>query len=630
MSRLLFRLLVALYPRAVRRDYGAAMLETLDERLAERLARPIRQRRLVFVMRESAGLLVGAARQWADVLSRGIPPARAYRSPRIVRAMLGFPQDLRYAFRDLLGNVSFSGVAIITIALGVGANTAIFSVVNAVLLQPLPYAEPDRLVRIWPGENVTKALHQRLQQESTVYVDTTVWSGWGFTITGIEESESVSGGVVATNHFDVLGEQPVLGRSFRAEESISGNHDVVVLSHGLWQRRFGADPDIVGRRVDIGNEHAASRRVIGVMGADHRPLGEEWELWTPLPIDPGQEGDYYHSWYLQAGGRLKPQASVAEASAELAALFVRLGVDARLGLDQKEDLSLARVVGLHEHTVGSVRTTLLVLLGGVALVLLIACTNVANLLLARSSARRRELAVRAALGAGRVRLMVQLLTESVLLGLVGGATGVLLATQLVGFVARWMQGTLPRAEAITVDVVVLAYALSISILAGLLFGAAPAFRSMSGDLRDALGDGAPGAGGSLASMRTNQILVVAEVALSCVLVVAAALLVRSLTQLWAVAPGFDARDVVTMRVTAPDSRYSEGPQQRQYWAQLMEQIAAAPGVDSAGAIHILPLHAGNWSFPFVAEGYEPEEGRPLPVVNFRGWRRTTSAPWLSR
>ncbi len=617
MSRLLFRLLVALYPRGVRRDYGAAMLETLHQRLAERLARPIRQRRLVFVIRESAGLLTGAARQWADALWRGILPTSAHRSPRIVRVMFGFPQDLRYAFRDLLGNASFSVVAIVTIALGVGANTAIFSVVNAVLLQPLPYAEPDRLVRIWPGENVTKALHQRLQKESTVYIDTTVWSGWGFTITGVEESESVSGGVVATNHFDVLGEQPLLGRSFRAEESIPGNHDVVVLSHGLWQRRFSADPDIVGRRVDIGNEHATSRRVIGVMGADQRPLGEEWELWTPLPIDPGREDDYYHSWYLQAGGRLRPQASVAEASAELAALLVRLRADERLGLDRKDDLPLARVVGLHEHTVGSVRTTLLVLLGGVALVLLVACTNVANLLLARSAARRRELAVRAALGAGRGRLLAQLLTESGLLGMVGGATGVLLATQLVGFVARWMQGTLPRAEAITVDVVVLAYAFSISILAGLLFGAVPAFRTMSGDLRESLGDGAPGGGGSLASMRTNQVLVVAEVALSCVLVVAAALLVRSLTQLWAVPAGFDARDVVTMRVTAPGSRYPEGPQQRQYWAQVMERIAAAPGVEKTGAIHLLPLDAGNWSFSFLAEGQEAEEGHPLPVANFR-------------
>lgn len=625
MSRLLFRILLALYPSAVRRDDGAAMLETLDQRRDERAAPPIRQNRLVFVLRESAGLLSGAVKQWAGVLSETLSGApvgadsalAANPCRRIVRAVLGFPQDLRYAIRDLLGNASFSAVAVITIALGVGANTAIFSVVNAVLLQPLPYAEPDRLVRIWPLENVTKAIHQRLQQDSTVYVDTTVWSGWGFTITGVEEAESVSGGVVATNHFEVLGEQPVLGRSFRPEDSIPGNDDVVVLGHSLWERRFGSDPDIVGRRVDIGNEHAASRLVIGVMGADHRPLGEDWELWTPLSIDPGNEQDYYYSWYLQAGGRLKPEVDVTDASAELAELLVRLAADERLGLDRKENLPLAHVVGLHEHTVGSVRTTLLVLLGGVALVLLIACTNVANLLLARSAARRREFAVRAALGAGRGRLLAQLLTESLLLGLVGGVAGALLAWQFVGSAGRWMHGTLPRAEAITVDIAVLVYALSISILAGLLFGAVPAFRTMGGDLRESLGDGAAAAGASAASMRTNQVLVAVEVALSCVLVVAAALLMRSLTQLWAVSPGFDARDVVIMRVTTPDSRYPDGSQQRQYWAQAMERIAAAPGVDSAGAIHLLPLHAGNWSFPFLAEGHQAEEGRPLPVVNFR-------------
>ncbi len=617
MSRLLFRILVGMYPPACRRDYGAAMLATLDQRLRQHRARPISGRRSHgFVLREALGLLTGAVRQWAETLRIGDHDHRSLPSAGIRDAMRGFPQDVRYAFRNLIGNASFATVAIVTIALGVGANTAIFSIVNAVLLQPLPYVESDRLVRIWPGSNITKAIHERLQEESSVYVGTTVWSGWEFTITGVDEPESLSGGVVATSHFDVLGAAPMLGRRFRHEDSLPGNDDVVLLSHGLWQRRFGADPDIVGRRVDIGNDGAASRQVIGVMGPDHRPLRDEWELWAPLMIDPAGEY-YYSSWYLQAGGRLRPQIALTEASAELAALLVRLGADDRLGLYDKEALPLARVVGLHEHTVGSVRTTLLVLLGGVALVLLIACTNVANLLLARSAARRRELAVRTALGAGRGRILAQLLTESVLLGLIGGVVGTALAVQLVGSVALLMQGALPRAEAISVDLVVLGYALSISILAGLLFVTAPALHSLRGDLKVSLADGAPGAGGSRGSLRTNQALVVAEVALSCILVVAAALLVRSLTQLWAVPSGFDARDVVTMRVTAPDALYADGPQRRQYWNQAMERVAAAAGVDSAGAIHILPLALGNWSFPFLAQGHEPEEGKPLPTANFR-------------
>ncbi|MBD0372276.1 MAG: ABC transporter permease [Pyrinomonadaceae bacterium] len=541
--------------------------------------------------------------------------------------MEGLYQDFLYGLRILLRKPAFTLIAVLTLALGIGANTSIFSVVNAVLLRQLPYPDAGRLVMLWstmpsqgvPTSGSSMPDYREWRDQNKVFEGLAGFYYGDVNLSGAgQEPERVQGARITANLFDVLKVQPALGRNFLPDEERFGGHTRALLSYELWQRRYGADPGIVGRAISIGG---VPYTVVGVMPKgmpffDNQP---RVDLWTPLSFAPGDNMDTRNNYFVYLVGRLKPEVTIEQAQAEVNAIMARIQSEAKSqGIGGK-------LVPLHEQFVGDVRPALLVLLGAVAFVLLVACVNVANLLLARASAREKELAIRASLGASRARLIRQLAIESLPLGLIGGGAGLLLAVWGIDVLASLLPASLPRHNAITVDARVLGFTLLISLLTALIFGLIPAFQVAKVDMQQALNEGGRGGTQGRRQGRLRGLLIASEMALALVLLVGAGLMIESFIRLRKVDTGFSPKNVLTMRVALPASKYpppksieDPPPVGLNFYERVLERVRALPGVESAGYSSVLPLGAGNsWGKLFSIEGHPmPTSVEQVPVVRF--------------
>ena len=526
-------------------------------------------------------------------------------------------RDIRYAVRSLLKRPAFGAIVVITLALGIGANTAIFSVVNAVLLRPLPFHEPGRLVTLW--ERNPKQGYEQNPPAAGNYMDwrdqNRVFSQMAiyapsrkFNLAFEDQPERIMGAAVSASLFTVLGVGPVEGREFSPEDEQPGRDQVVLISHSLWQRRFAADGNPVGKKITLDSK---SYTIIGVMPEDFRFPGGTGtvlrtftaapaDLWVPLALDAAALSQRSNH-YLNVIARLKPGVTTGQASAEMDAIQQRL--------EQQYPTSYVgshvRIVPLTEQVVGATRRALLILWGAVAFVLLIGCANVANLLLSRAASRSKEIAVRAALGAGRWRLIRQLLTESLLLSLAGGIAGAMLAAWGVHALSAIVPTNFPRREEIAIDGWVLGFTLLISILTGVLFGLAPALQATRTDLIEAL----KARGRSSAERHhLRNFLVTAELALALVLLIGAALMIQSFLRLQHVSPGFKTDHLLTMELSLPPAKYPRD-QRPAFFQQLLERSGTLPGVVAVAATKHLPLSGENMNFAFFVEGHPFPAGK---------------------
>ncbi|MFP5260563.1 MAG: ABC transporter permease [Blastocatellia bacterium] len=537
--------------------------------------------------------------------------------------------DLRYALRTLLKSRAFTAVALLALALGIGANTAIFTVVNAVLLRPLPYREPDRIMTVLYERRIPVAPADFLdwKEQNQVFENIAAAQYWQPSLTGNDRPEQLWALHLTADMFTLLGVKPALGRAFLPGEDQPGDHHVVVLSHRLWQRRFGGDAAIVGQTVTLDGE---SYTVIGVMPEGFR-FAPFWatraELWAPLNLAPRAADRRGSS--LRVFARLKPGVTRERAQAEMSAINQRIEQQYP---DSKKGLRLS-VDPLHEVVVGNVRPALFILLGAVGFVLLIACANVANLLMARAASRQKEVAIRTALGATRARVIRQLLTESVILSLAGGLFGLLLAKWGVRALVAISPDNLPRVESIGLDVPVLCFTLATSVLTGLVFGLAPALHASRLGLNESLKEGGRGSTEGMRRSRVRRLLVVAEVALALVLLIGGGLMIRSFARIQSIDPGFNPRNVLTFVVSLAGSQHSTARQRLAFFDQLLERIKALPSVQSAGAINHLPLAGDVWQIGYTVEGQPappPEERRGAVYRIARpGYFQTMGATILS-
>ena len=525
--------------------------------------------------------------------------------------MKNLSQDLRYAVRALRRSPAFTAVALATLALGIGANTAIFSVVNAVLLEPLPFPDSGRLVAFYqtlPARGVTTAgvsfpNYSDFASRSRSFEQLGAIRMHDYTLTGNGEPSLVVGGTVTGNVFAMLRTRPLLGRGLAASDEAPDAPPVAVLSERLWRERFGGDPAAVGRTVRL-DERVFT--IVGVMpAAFHSPPDKPpAELWASLVQDPvfGDLRQKRGGHYLTVVGRLRPDVSIGAAEAELATIAGGL---ARQYPKENQNWGV-RLLPLAESLVAGVRTALWVLLGAVSLVFLIACVNVANLMLVRSSGRSRELAVRTALGAGRGRIARQLLTEALVLGLTGGALGVALALAGMKALRAWLPADLPRASEVAIDARVLFFSLLASLAATLVFGVGPALAAGRANLSAALREGSAGTGESGKRRRLRSLLIAGETAFSFVLLVGAALLIRSFLRLQEVPLGFRPDGVLTAGMSLPRAQYAKPEQWRGFYGSLVERLRSEPGVESAAAALPLPLAGGGLNFAFTIEGRAEE------------------------
>ncbi|HEY3568939.1 MAG TPA: ABC transporter permease [Thermoanaerobaculia bacterium] len=523
-------------------------------------------------------------------------------------------QDVRYAGRMLAKRPGFTAVAALTLALGVGANTAIFSVVEAVLLRPLPYRHAGRVVVVWENNHTQPGRHNVIspanfldwREQAKSFDEMAVFLDQPLSLTGAGEPEEVPAQLVTPNLFALLGVNPELGRAFTPEDAKPGKRAVVVvISHGLWQRRFGGAPDVIGRTVSLNGRPMS---VVGVM-----PDGFKWfvkensrasrpaELWLPMSLAPYSDRTK-SGRFAQAVARLAPGVPLDKAQAEMDTIAGRLESQYP-DYDKGWGITL---VPLRDQLSGEIKPALLVLLGAVGFVLLIACVNVANLLLARAAGRHKEIAIRSAMGAGRRRIVRQLLTESVLLSLLGGALGLLLALWSVRALVALSPENLIGAGEVGLDLPVLAFTLAASLLTGILFGLAPALEASRVRLNESLKESSRGNAGSSRGRRLRDALIAAEVGLALVLLVGAGLMVRSFVRLQAVDPGFDARNLLTLRVALPSVRYPDDAKADAFFRQAVASLRTLPGVRSASAISELPFAALGTATSFTIEG------RPAP------------------
>lgn len=523
-------------------------------------------------------------------------------------------RDLRFAVRSFGRTPGFTAVAVLTIALGVGANAAIFSVVNGVILRPLPYPEPDRVVRPWAEKFFSRPMFLEFREQTTSFSHAALSGGPSLTFTEGDAPEVINGGQVTAEFFGALGATPLMGRTFRAEEQHPGAEPVVVLSYDFWQSRFGGDTGILGRRIGMEGLGADYRTVIGVMPQTHRRRSSGWQVWVPFTIDP--EADDFETYGFRLIARLAPGVTIEQARAELATLVPSFR-ERHPTQFREIRRSPIPVLTLHEAIVGDVRATLLLLFGAVGLVLFIACTNVANLLLARAGAREKEIAVRLALGADRTRVIRQLLTESTLLGMAGGAGGLVATFATIATIVSQLPGQVPRTSEIGVDGAVLAFSAAVSVLAGLVFGMAPAIKSTRYGPGTALSESSRGASLGRGRHRLNNGLVVTEVALAMVLVISAGLMLKSFALLKRVDVGFRAESLVSLFPLLDADRFT-GEQGSQYYESVLERVRAVPGVESATAIGWgLPMTSWGAGVPYLVEGQDIPDGVVSQVANFR-------------
>ncbi|MGH9793150.1 MAG: ABC transporter permease [Candidatus Acidiferrales bacterium] len=541
-------------------------------------------------------------------------------------------QDVRFALRMLVKNPGFTAVAVVVLALGIGANTAIFNVVHSVLLRPLDYGHPDRLVWWWevqPELNTApfSGFDFVEYRKNQTFESLAAARPQNFSLTGYGPAERLRGCVVTPDFLDVMGVQPAMGRGFRAEEGQPGTQRVAVFNYGAWQRRFGGDPGIIGKVLTLNGEPVT---VIGVMPPSFQFMRDVEFYINPRHILPDvfvtSRGDptTERAHYLFVLGRLKPRVTLPQAQADVDRIVARLK-------QERNMTHTVRLVPIHELLVGDVRPALLALLGAVGLVLLIACANVANLMLARATARRREIAIRAALGAGRLRLVRQLLTESLLLSLAGAALGIVIAYAGVQVLVAAQPPDLPRVSGIHMDAVVLLFALAVAVATGLLFGLAPAREAARAAISAALQESARTGSASPARNRLRAVLVVAEVALSVVVLVGAGLLVSSFARVLRVDPGFDPRQVLAFGVSPSGDRYTEDAAHLAFHRQLIERLRALPGVQGVAISNDFPLEGQDTTSNPTIAGREEHPGEELlfgiHVVN-PDYFRTMGIPLL--
>ena len=524
--------------------------------------------------------------------------------------------DLRHGVRVLVKNPGFTAVAVLALALGIGANSAIFSVVNAVLLRPLPFKDADRLVMLWESEPQLKkapVLSRNFldwKEQNQVFDHIAAYADANFTLVHDESPERVKSARVSSTLFDLLNVAPVIGRTFRPEEDVPGSNRVVIIGHNFWRNRFGANPSIVGQALLLNGENFT---VVGVLPADFHFI-EPTELWVPIALT--RENSNQQVRDLKVFARIKPGISFERAQAEMNALV-------RNTQQQYPDISGqvdVKLVALQDELVGDVRLSLLVLFGAVGFVLLIACANVANLLLSRTTRRRREIAIRLALGATRSRIIRQLLTESVMLALLGGMVGLPLAflgknLLRAGLNSASYSGS--YIDKIGLDWRVLIFTLAACVLTGIAFGLTPALYSIRQDLNTALKSEGRGVMAGFRHNRLSGLLVILEVSIALVLLIGAGLMIKSFLRLQHVELGFNPDNALTMRIALPPSKYKSGAEQISFFEQVTQRIRALPGVRYASAINNLPLSKTNLNGVFLIEGREPWVAGNEPLAEFR-------------
>jgi predicted permease len=526
-------------------------------------------------------------------------------------------QDVRYALRMLAKNPAFTAIAIVALALGIGANTAIFSVVNAVLLRPLPFKHPEQLVMLWenaahlgfPKDTPSPANFLDWQKQVQSFTGMAATAERSFNLTGVGEPERLEGRRVSANLFDLLGVPPLLGRTFVPDDDRPGTH-VVLLSYSLWQRRFGSDPGVIGRALSLNGE---SYTVVGVMPPLLQLPGysnRSDQLWVPIAF-PQEEASQRGNHFLEVIARLKPGITLKQAQTQMETIAARLAQQYPVYNTRRG----AVVVPLHEQVVGDIRPALLVLLGAVGFVLLIACANVANLLLARAAVRQKEIALRLALGANRSRLMRQFLTESVLLAIFGAGLGLLLAFAGIRILRTFIPSTISQIQTISIDGTVLIFTAVLAVLTGIAFGLAPAIHGSHLNLNDTLKEGGRDSTGGIKGHGARGLLVIGEVAISFVLLIGAGLLINSFFHLRKLDPGFRADHLLTMKVDLSEVKYPDRERRAAFFDEVIRRVRALPGVQSAAVAGNLPLTYNGDSMTISVEGLpDPAPGQQPDVV----------------
>jgi putative ABC transport system permease protein len=528
-------------------------------------------------------------------------------------------QDVRYGARMLLKNPAFTAIAVLALALGIGANSAIFSVVNTLLLRPLPYKNPAQLVVIWenathlgfPKNTPSPANFLDWQKQATLFEGMGAFAERSFNLTGVGEPERLDGRRVSANLFDLLGVKPVLGRNFVPDEDKPGTK-VALLNETLWKRRFGSDPGVIGRSVSLNGEPYT---VVGVLPSTVRlPAFGNWrdQIWVPLAF-PAEEAAARGNHFLEIIGRMKPGVTLPQAGAEMETIAARLAQQY-----PEHNTRIGAVVNpLHEEIVGDMKPALLILLGAVAFVLLIACANVANLLLARAAARHKEIALRLALGADRARLTKQLLVESVMLSMLGGIVGLLLAYAGLRVLTRFIPADVAHAEMISIDGKVLIFTLIVALVTGLVFGLAPASQAANFNLNDTLKEGGRDSGAGPRGKRLRSALVIAEVAVSFILLIGAGLLINSFMHLRNLDPGFRADHLLALQVDLSETKYPDTPRRVAFFDEVVRRVQALPGVKSVAIAGNLPFMYNGDSGPIGVEGIPDPPPDQHPDVIYR-------------
>ena len=614
-----------------------SMEDEIDDELRYHLEREAEKHRRAGVAPEEALRRARLALGGSEQVKQRV---RESRGTRLIDDLV---QDLRYALRSFLKTPAITLMIALSLAIGIGANTAIFTVTSTLLLKPLPYPHADRLAILWlrsPGIGIPQdwpspGQYHDIKTQNHVFEDTAIATGGGTTITGLSRGLKIDVIAGSSNLLPMLGARPLRGRLFSPEDDKPHSAKTVILTYGLWQRVFSTDPNILGRSITIDGDAST---VVGVLSPDFRLNREVMptvggvdkpDLFMPMP-EEAKEAQNYGSENYNILARLRPGVTMREAQSDIGIIAARLRQE-----KHRDSTFTISVVPLIEQVVGDVRTAVLILFGAVALVLLIACTNVANLLLARATVRHREIAIRSALGAGRARMIRQLLTESVLLSLLGGAGGLALAAGSLTLARRMHPGNIPRLEELSIDPRVLGFTLAISLLTGIVFGLAPALRASRVNLTASLKTGGRAAKSGGLNVRHDKVrgaLVIVELAISLPLLAGAGLLVRSFMHLAQVPPGFNPQHLISMQVSAEGLKYKDRPQRVQFYQALEDRVAHLSGVTAEGAVSSLPLTPSVGWGGMQIEGYVPPPNQPELQVDVRsaspGYFATMQIPIL--